>query len=135
MKNKKIKVEDAVGTILCHDITEIVPGEFKGRAFKKGHCISEKDIIKLRSLGKNNIYVIELEPDEVHEDDAATVLAEILSTNKDNIEFTQPYESRVNLHAKVDGLLKINKNALYDINELDDVVASTISNYSMSRYN
>jgi len=131
MKNKKIKVEDAVGTILCHDITQIIPGEFKGRAFKKGHCISESDIIKLKSLGKNNIHVVDLDPDEIHEDDAATVLAEVLSKDKNNIEFTEPYESRVNLFSKVDGLLKINKNALYDINSLDDVVASTISNYSI----
>lgn len=44
---KKIKVNDAVGAVLGHDLTKIVPGEFKGVAFKKGHIIMEEDIPEL----------------------------------------------------------------------------------------
>ncbi|WP_330409776.1 hypothetical protein [Romboutsia maritimum] len=56
---KKIKTTDAVGHVLCHDITQILPGEFKGRAFKKGHIVKEEDIQVLLSLGKDNLYVWE----------------------------------------------------------------------------
>ena len=62
MKNvmmKMIKVQDAVGSVLSHDVTQIIPGEFKGRAFKKGHIIKEEDIEKLLSIGKDNVYVWE----------------------------------------------------------------------------
>lgn len=69
---KCIPVQEAVGSILCHDITQILPGEFKGRRFKKGHIIQEEDIPVLLSLGKDNIYVWENLPGMVHENDAAT---------------------------------------------------------------
>ena len=64
MKNvmmKMIKVQDAVGSVLSHDVTQIIPGEFKGRAFKKGHIIKEEDIEKLLSIGKDHVYVWEPE--------------------------------------------------------------------------
>ena len=54
---KMIKVQDAVGSVLSHDVTQIIPGEFKGRAFKKGHIIKEEDIEKLLSIGKDHVYV------------------------------------------------------------------------------
>ena len=63
---KKIDTADAVGQVLCHDITEIVPGKFKGRAFKKGHIIREEDVEKLLSLGKDHIYIFEITEDELH---------------------------------------------------------------------
>ena len=72
---KKIKTVDAVGYVLQHDITQILPGEFKGRAFKKGHIIKEEDIPKLLSLGKDHIYVFELGEVGVHENDAARSLS------------------------------------------------------------
>ncbi|MTL24458.1 molybdopterin-binding protein, partial [Turicibacter sanguinis] len=53
---KMIKVEDAIGSILTHDVTQIIPGQFKGRLFKKGHLIQEEDIEKLRAIGKEHIY-------------------------------------------------------------------------------
>ena len=56
---KMIKVEDAVGSILSHDVTQIIPGEFKGRLFKKGHIIKKEDIEKLLSIGKEHVYVWE----------------------------------------------------------------------------
>ena len=74
---KKIKTVDAVGYVLQHDITQILPGEFKGRAFKKGHIIKEEDIPKLLSLGKDHIYVFELGEVGVHENDAALILGDL----------------------------------------------------------
>ena len=63
---KKIKLKDAVGTKLSHDITEIRPGEFKGPAFHKGHTVCNDDLCRLQKLGKNNLYLIDLEDDEIH---------------------------------------------------------------------
>lgn len=129
MKTIKVKLEEAIGMVLCHDITEIVPGERKGRAFSKGHVIQEQDLHKLRGLGKNHIYVLDMEEDDVHEDDAARLLGRVLAG--DNIDITEPYESRVNLVAKASGLLEINLQALYAINNIDDITAATLSNYSI----
>ncbi|MDZ5000216.1 molybdenum cofactor biosynthesis protein MoaB, partial [Clostridium perfringens] len=72
-----INVRDAVGQKLCHDITKIVPGEFKGRLFKKGHIIKEEDIEELLSVGKDHIYIWNDEEDLVHENEAAEILKEI----------------------------------------------------------
>lgn len=129
MKSKKVKVEDAIGTILCHDITEIVPGEKKGRAFKKGYKITREDIDKLRRLGKNHLQVIDMDVDDVHEDEAGIFLGNILAGK--NVVASEPSESRVNLFATADGLLKVNVDALIALNTLEDVVASTLSNYTI----
>ena len=68
---KIISIDQAIGTVLAHDITEIRPGQFKGTAFKKGQLIRQEDLNHLRRLGKENLFVLEIGPDEVHEDDAA----------------------------------------------------------------
>nr|WP_330379084.1 hypothetical protein [Clostridioides difficile] len=68
---KLIKTIDAVGQVLCHDITQIIPGEFKGRKFKKGHIVKEEDIPVLLSLGKDNLYVWEKSEGMVHENEGA----------------------------------------------------------------
>jgi hypothetical protein len=79
MMLKKIKLKDAVGTKLAHDITEIRPGEFKGPAFHKGHTVCNDDLCRLQKLGKNNLYLIDLEDDEIHENQAAAILAAALA--------------------------------------------------------
>ena len=76
---KKINLQDAVGTQLAHDITEIRPGEFKGAAFRKGHTVCNEDIRHLQKLGKNHLYVIDLADDEIHENEAAALLAGALA--------------------------------------------------------
>ncbi|MEE9517167.1 MAG: hypothetical protein V3V52_08680, partial [Candidatus Adiutricales bacterium] len=68
---RTIKVEQAVGRKLAHDITEIRPGEFKGAAFRKGHTVCEEDLCHLQRLGKNNLYVLDLDGEEIHENEAA----------------------------------------------------------------
>ena len=72
---KTVPVTQAVGAVLAHDITEIRPGEFKGRAFKKGHVIREEDVCHLQRLGKEHLFVLQVAEDEMHENDAAYVLA------------------------------------------------------------
>ena len=125
MRQQTIKVEDAVGKVIGHDITQIIKGEFKGAPFKKGHIIKEEDVPALLKLGKENIYILEFDDNDVHEDDAAIRLATAV-TNDDSIVWTGPKESRVNFFAAFDGLLKVNIPALEEINEIPDVVLSTL---------
>jgi molybdenum cofactor synthesis domain-containing protein len=121
-----IRVEDAVGRVLSHDITKIVKGEFKGASFKKGRVINKKDIPELLKLGKENIYVLELEHGEVHEDEAGVRLGAAVAG--ENTKWCGPKESRVNIHACCDGLLKVNVPFLEAVNELPDVILSTLLN-------
>jgi len=76
---KKIKLKDAVGTKLAHDITEIRPGEFKGPAFRKDHKICNEDLCHLQKLGKNHLYLLDPEEDELHENQAVSMLAKALA--------------------------------------------------------
>ena len=123
---KKIKTVDAVGHVLCHDITQIIPGEFKGRAFKKGHVVKEEDIEKLLSLGKDNLYVFEKEEGMVHENDGAIFLKNI--TAGKNLEFSEIKEGKIDFIAKCDGLLKINVDKLFELNCIDDIMMATLHN-------
>ncbi|MCL6638610.1 MAG: molybdopterin-binding protein [Firmicutes bacterium] len=126
MKAQVIRVEDAVGRVLSHDVTRIVRGEFKGPAFRKGHIISEGDVHELLKLGKEKVYVLELEPDDVHEDEAGARLGRAAAGP--GITCSEPKESRVNLFAARPGLLKINISALEAVNDLPEVVLSTLPN-------
>lgn len=123
---KSVRVEDAIGMILCHDITKIVPGEFKGRAFKKGHIIKEEDIKELLSIGKEHIYVWEAKEGMLHENDAAIRLKDLVCGN--GLEFGEIKEGKINFIAKKDGLLKIDKEELLKINMLGDIIVSTMHN-------
>jgi hypothetical protein len=109
-----ISLEEAVGKVLAHDITEIRPGQFKGAAFKKGHVVQEQDLPHLRRLGKEHLFVLHIEPGEVHEDDAALKLAEALSGTGVTYQ-GPPSEGKIALRAEYRGLLKVNAGALYDL--------------------
>ncbi len=122
---KTIPVEQAVGKILPHDVTEIRKGEFKGCAFKKGHIIQADDIEHLKRLGKENIYVLELSGDDIHENEAAEIMAKALAGP--GVEVSGgPVEGKLNLLATQDGLLKIEVDALYTFNLLGQVMCSTL---------
>ena len=121
---KVIRVEEAVGLPLAHDITEIVPGKHKGPAFRRGHIIRQEDVAKLLDVGKANIYVMELEKDDLHEEDAARRLAKAAAG--ENLDLTDPSEGRVNLVAKIPGLLKVDTEMLYRLNSLGDLMLATL---------
>ena len=126
LKLQAIRVEDAVGTVLCHDLTKIVPGETKGPAFRKGQVITEKDIPELLNMGKSHIYVWEVKKDQVHEDDAAIRLSRALGGL--GISFTEPKEGKVGLIADFDGMCTINEDLLVQVNMIEDMVVATRSN-------
>lgn len=122
---KVIPVEEAVGLPLAHDITEIIPGKHKGPAFRRGHIIRPEDVSKLLDVGKANIYVMNLEPDELHEEDAARRLAKAAAGA--NLKLTDPSEGRVNLVAEISGLLKVDADLLYRFNSLGDLMLATLN--------
>lgn len=119
----KVKTEDAVGKVLGHDLTKIVPGEYKGPAFKKGHVIQTEDIYHLKQIGKDHIFLIDLAEGQVHENDAISRIANSVAGN--NIIQTEPREGRINLIAAADGLLKVNRDAVTAINRIEHAVLST----------
>lgn len=121
---RTIPVGEAVGTVLAHDITEIRPGDFKGRAFKKGHVIRGEDVSHLRRLGKERLFVLSLGPDDIHEDEAAQALAAALLGDGVEIE-GEPCEGKVNIIACRAGLLKVNAGALLELNMLGEVMCAT----------
>lgn len=127
---KIVPVSKAVGTVLSHDITEIRPGEFKGRAFKKGHIVREQDIEHLQRLGKENLYILEIKDDEMHENDAADAIAEALA-GEGVIPGGEAVEGKINLVAGKDGLLKVNREALLNFNILGEVMCATVHNNSV----
>ncbi|SMC83919.1 molybdopterin-binding protein [Sporomusa malonica] len=124
MALKKVRVSEAVGMVLGHDMTKIVPGEYKGPAFKKGHIIRQEDIPHLLNIGKEHIFLLELGDDQVHENDAAQRIACLVGGA--NTYLTGPAEGRVNILAQYDGLLKVNRGAVTRINSVDYTVLSTL---------
>ena len=120
---KVIPVQESVGMVLGHDVTRIVPGKFKGRAFKKGHIIGADDIDELLKIGKEHVYVFELKDGSLHEDEAAQRIAQAVSGQ--GIELTEPSEGRVNMVAIHKGLLKVNVDALHQINSIEEIVLGT----------
>jgi hypothetical protein len=126
---KKIRLEDAVGETLSHDITEIRPGEFKGVAFKKGHTVCDEDVCHLQKLGKNHLYLINLEKDEIHENEAASVLADGLAGTGVTWE-DEPKEGKICLYAEKDGLLVVNKINLAAFNMVDEVMCASLHSYT-----
>ena len=121
---KSVPVEEALGMVLCHDLTKIVPGEFKGVAFKKGYIITEEDISKMLDMGKKNIYVWEMQEGILHENEAGERMARVAMGKE--ILLSEPLEGKVSLLANCKGLLKVNYTALEKINVLDEAMIATL---------
>ena len=123
MMNKVVKVEEAVGLVLAHDVTEIRKNEFKGRAFKKGHKIRKTDICHLQRLGKQHIYVLNIEDGYLHENDAAKILANAFC-GPGVARRGEPEEGKLKLTAQTDGILKVDVAALTRVNMLGEVMCA-----------
>lgn len=121
---KEIAVEQAVGTVLAHDLTQIIPGEYKGAKFKKGHVVTEEDIPVMLSMGKKHLYVLEKDDTDVHENDAAYRIASAASGA--GISMSEPHEGKIELRAEYTGLLKIDRERLYELVSQDEIMFATI---------
>ena len=125
---KKIKIEDAVGMVLGHDVTQIIPGKYKGPRFKRGHKIRKEDIPEFLKIGKEHVYIMELKPGVIHEEDAAIRLGRAFAGR--NIDISGPSEGKMVFHSKINGFLKINLPLLHRINLSKNVILSAIHRYS-----
>ncbi len=122
-KMEAVPVKDAVGKVLLHDITRIIPDLFKGPQFKKGHVIAAEDVEVLLSMGKENIYVKSLE-NELHEDEAALRIAR--AAVGENLRLLEPREGKVSFNSEIHGLLNVNVDALFELNSIQDVIFATL---------
>lgn len=123
---KKIKVQNAVGMELCHDITEMNDG-FKGVAFKRGHIIRQEDIGHMLRIGKQHIFVWEENAGEVHEDDCARRMAAMAPV--EGAHYTEPAEGKVLLFADQRGLFRVNRKLLNKINTIGDITICTLPDH------
>lgn len=120
---KLMKTEEAVGQVLCHDITQIIKEVTKDAVFRKGHIITEEDIPVLLSVGKDHIYVWENDETMMHENDAAEVLCAICKG--ENISSGNVKEGKIELKAECDGVLKINREKLKAVNSFGQMMIAS----------
>ena len=120
---KLIRTEDAVGHVLCHDMTQIIPGVFKGARFRKGHIVTEEDIPVLLAMGKENLFVWEKAEGMLHEDEAALRLRDLCIGGF--MHCTEVKEGKVELIADADGLFEVNTERLYAVNAVGEMMIAT----------
>ena len=118
-----VKTEDAVGMVLCHDITQIIKGVTKDAVFRKGHIIQPEDIPVLLSVGKDNIYVWENDDSMLHEDEAAEILRDMCMN--DGMSASKPKEGKIELTAERDGLFLVDRERLRAVNSFGRMMIAT----------
>jgi molybdenum cofactor synthesis domain-containing protein len=120
---KLIRTEEAIGHVLCHDMTQIIPGEYKDARFRKGHIVTPEDIPVLLSMGKENLYVWEKTPGTLHEDEAALRLRDLCIS--EHMHCTPVKEGKVELIADTDGLFRVDTERLYAVNDNEELMIAT----------
>ena len=120
---KLIKTTEAVGQVLCHDMTQIIPGEYKGARFRKGHIVTKEDIPILLSMGKENLYIFETDENTLHENDAAEILCEICKG--ENINRSEVKEGKIELTSAINGLFTVDRKKLLSINSIDEIMIAS----------
>lgn len=121
---KTIRTQDAVGMPLAHDLTQIIPGEYKGARFKKGHIVQPEDVPVMLSMGKEHLFVLELQDDDVHEDEAGRRIAQAAAG--ENITLVPKGEGKVELRAACRGVLRVDEERLLDLIDDDEVMFACI---------
>ena len=120
---KLIRTEDAVGHVLCHDMTQIIKDKYKDARFRKGHVVTEEDIPVLLSMGKEHLYVWEMTLGMVHENDAAERLLTLCG--QENMLRSEVKEGKIELKAACDGLFRVRSEALRAVNGIDELMIAT----------
>ena len=120
---KLIKTEEAVGHVLCHDMTQIIKDAYKDARFRKGHVVTAEDIPVLLRMGKEHLYVWEMTPGMVHENDAAERMAALCG--RDNMHWSAVKEGKIELTAACDGLFRVDSERLVAVNSVEDVMIAT----------
>ena len=120
---KLIRTQDAVGHVLCHDLTQIIKDQYKDARFRKGHVVTEEDIPVLLSMGKENLYIYEMTPGMVHENDAAERLLALCAN--EHMARSEVKEGKIELKAECDGLFRVRSERLLAVNAQEDVMIAT----------
>ena len=120
---KLIRTEDAVGHVLCHDMTQIIKDQYKDARFRKGHIVTEADIPVLLSMGKEHLYVWEMTPGMVHENDAAERLLALCG--QENMTRSEVKEGKIELKAACDGLFQVDSRRLIAVNSIENIMIAT----------
>ena len=117
---KQVKTVSAVGHILCHDLTQIIPNEYKGARFRKGHIVTEEDIPVLLSMGKENLYVWEKKEGFLHEDEGTEILVSLCQN--EYMTRSETKEGKIELFADCDGFFEVNRQILKQLNSLGEIM-------------
>ena len=128
---KLIKTTEAVGQVLCHDMTRIIPGKYKGARFRKGHVVTEEDIPVLLSMGKENLYIFEMDENKLHENDAAEILCQLCKG--DNISRGEVKEGKIELSSEIDGLFTLDRESLNAVNSIEELMIATRKGFTAVR--
>ena len=120
---KLIKTEEAVGSVLCHDLTQIIKGVTKDAVFRKGHIVQPEDIPVLLSIGKEHLYVWEADENMLHENDAARILCDICKNKY--MDESEVKEGKIELSAAADGLFKVDSKRLQLVNSFGQMMIAT----------
>lgn len=120
---REIETINAIGHVLCQDITQIILGEKKGPVFRKGHIVTEEDIPVLLSVGKDHLYVWEKSENILHENEAAVILFDICKN--EGMKGSEIKEGKIDIIANMDGLFKINREKLKAVNSLGEMMIAT----------
>ena len=120
---KLIKTEEAVGHVLCHDLTQIIKDQYKDARFRKGHVVTEEDIPVLLSMGKEHLYVWEMTPGMLHENDGAERLCALCAN--EHMDRSEVKEGKIELKAACDGLFRVNSEKLIAVNSIEDLMIAT----------
>ena len=128
---KLIKTTEAVGQVLCHDMTQIIPGKYKGARFRKGHVVTEADIPVLLSMGKENLYIFEMDENKLHENDAAEILCQLCKG--DNISRGEVKEGKIELSSEIDGLFTLDRECLNAVNSIEELMIATRKGFTAVR--
>ena len=123
---KKVKVEEAIGLTLCHDITAMRDG-FKGAAFHRGHVITPEDVPALLDLGKRTVFIWEENAGEIHEEDCALRMAAMAPVP--GAHYEGPSEGKVLLKADVRGQFRVDTELLRELNSIGDITISTLPDH------
>ena len=120
---KLIRTEDAVGHVLCHDLTQIIKDQYKDARFRKGHVVAPEDIPVLLGMGKEHLYVWEMTPGMLHEDEGAERLLALCAN--ENMERSGVKEGKIELKASCDGLFLVRSESLRAVNAIDELMIAT----------
>ncbi len=120
---KLIPTREAVGHVLCHDMTQIIPGQYKDARFRKGHVVTAEDIPVLLAMGKENLYVWEKTEGMLHENEAAERLAALC--RNEHMSATPVKEGKIELKAEIAGLFRVDGARLRAVNAIDELMIAT----------